>query len=232
MPALTAITENADLSIEYRPVASLIPYARNARTHSEAQVALIAGSIREYGLTSPDPGRRRQRHHRRPRPGAGGPQARPGLGAGDRAGAPQRGPEARLRARRQPPRRAGRLGPRAAGAGGRRPHRPRHRPRHPRLRGGRARPAAALRRARPARGGDTRPAGDTCFPGRRPLAPRTASVALRQLDRPRRRGAAAGRCAAASAWRPIHRMASATTRPGGPAQGAGATKRTGKVHER
>ncbi len=28
-------------------------YARNARTHSEAQVALIAGSIREYGFTNP-----------------------------------------------------------------------------------------------------------------------------------------------------------------------------------
>ena len=31
----------------------LIPYARNARTHSEAQVALIAGSIREFGFTNP-----------------------------------------------------------------------------------------------------------------------------------------------------------------------------------
>ena len=41
------------LAIDYRPVASLIPYARNARTHSEAQVALIAGSIREYGFTNP-----------------------------------------------------------------------------------------------------------------------------------------------------------------------------------
>ena len=29
------------------------PYARNARTHSEAQVALIAGSIREFGFTNP-----------------------------------------------------------------------------------------------------------------------------------------------------------------------------------
>ena len=41
------------LAIDYRPVGSLIPYARNARTHSEAQVALIAGSIREYGFTNP-----------------------------------------------------------------------------------------------------------------------------------------------------------------------------------
>jgi DNA modification methylase len=41
------------LKIEHRPLDALIPYARNARTHSEAQVALIAGSIREYGFTNP-----------------------------------------------------------------------------------------------------------------------------------------------------------------------------------
>ena len=41
------------LSIDYRPIGSLIPYARNARTHSAAQVALIAGSIREFGFTNP-----------------------------------------------------------------------------------------------------------------------------------------------------------------------------------
>jgi DNA modification methylase len=39
--------------VERRPVASLIPYARNARTHSEAQVAQIAASIREWGWTMP-----------------------------------------------------------------------------------------------------------------------------------------------------------------------------------
>jgi DNA modification methylase len=32
---------------------SLIPYARNARTHSDDQVALIAGSIREFGFNNP-----------------------------------------------------------------------------------------------------------------------------------------------------------------------------------
>ncbi len=37
---------SAELSITYRPIGDLIPYARNARTHSEAQVAMIAGSIR------------------------------------------------------------------------------------------------------------------------------------------------------------------------------------------
>src|SRR5690349_9000033 len=41
------------LALDYRPLASLIPYARNARSHSEAQVALIAGSIREFGFTNP-----------------------------------------------------------------------------------------------------------------------------------------------------------------------------------
>ena len=35
------------------PVAELIPYARNARTHSPAQVAQIAASIREFGWTNP-----------------------------------------------------------------------------------------------------------------------------------------------------------------------------------
>ena len=47
------LREPPTLAIDYRPIASLIPYARNARTHSEAQVALIAGSIREFGFTNP-----------------------------------------------------------------------------------------------------------------------------------------------------------------------------------
>ena len=34
-------------------VADLIPYARNSRTHSDAQVAQIAASIREFGFTNP-----------------------------------------------------------------------------------------------------------------------------------------------------------------------------------
>ena len=34
-------------------VADLIPYARNARTHSDAQVAKIAASIREFGFLNP-----------------------------------------------------------------------------------------------------------------------------------------------------------------------------------
>ena len=46
-------TAASGLALDHRPVDALIPYARNARTHSEAQVALIAGSIREFGFTNP-----------------------------------------------------------------------------------------------------------------------------------------------------------------------------------
>ncbi|RUT28497.1 hypothetical protein EMQ25_16070, partial [Arsenicitalea aurantiaca] len=42
-----------DLAISYRDVAGLIPYARNARTHTDRQVAQIAASIREFGWTNP-----------------------------------------------------------------------------------------------------------------------------------------------------------------------------------
>ena len=41
------------LNVEYRKVEALIPYARNPRTHSEAQIAKIAASIVEYGWTNP-----------------------------------------------------------------------------------------------------------------------------------------------------------------------------------
>lgn len=40
-------------SVEVRPLDALIPYARNSRTHSEAQVGQIAASIDEFGWTSP-----------------------------------------------------------------------------------------------------------------------------------------------------------------------------------
>lgn len=42
-----------DPSIEMLSVNALIPYARNARTHSQEQVAQIAASIREFGFTNP-----------------------------------------------------------------------------------------------------------------------------------------------------------------------------------
>ena len=39
--------------IRITPVDNLIPYARNARTHSDEQVAQIAASIAEFGFTNP-----------------------------------------------------------------------------------------------------------------------------------------------------------------------------------
>src|SRR5215208_5267114 len=47
---------NADrgiLALEYRAIAGLIPYSRNPRTHSEAQVMEIAASIETFGWTNP-----------------------------------------------------------------------------------------------------------------------------------------------------------------------------------
>lgn len=40
------------MQIQYRDVSTLVPYARNARTHSPAQVAQLAAMIREYGWTN------------------------------------------------------------------------------------------------------------------------------------------------------------------------------------
>lgn len=39
--------------IEHRDVEKLIPYAKNSRTHSDAQIAQIAASIKEFGFTNP-----------------------------------------------------------------------------------------------------------------------------------------------------------------------------------
>jgi DNA modification methylase len=40
-------------SVEWLETATLIPYAKNSRTHSDAQVAQIAGSIKEFGFNNP-----------------------------------------------------------------------------------------------------------------------------------------------------------------------------------
>jgi DNA modification methylase len=40
-------------TIEQWPTNRLLPYARNARTHSDAQIAQIAASIAEFGFTNP-----------------------------------------------------------------------------------------------------------------------------------------------------------------------------------
>src|SRR5580704_12013770 len=39
--------------VERWAIDRLIPYAKNARTHTDAQVAAIAASIKEWGWTSP-----------------------------------------------------------------------------------------------------------------------------------------------------------------------------------
>jgi len=39
--------------IEARDIDSLIPYANNSRTHSDAQVSQVAASIKEFGFTNP-----------------------------------------------------------------------------------------------------------------------------------------------------------------------------------
>jgi DNA modification methylase len=39
--------------VERWPIDRLVPYARNARTHSDAQIEQVAASIREWGWTSP-----------------------------------------------------------------------------------------------------------------------------------------------------------------------------------
>ena len=51
--ALASRLTGRDLAVEQRPLDSLIPYAKNARTHSDAQVAEIAASIRAFGWTNP-----------------------------------------------------------------------------------------------------------------------------------------------------------------------------------
>lgn len=41
------------MQIEQTKTSDLLPYAKNSRTHSDAQVAQIAASIREFGFTNP-----------------------------------------------------------------------------------------------------------------------------------------------------------------------------------
>lgn len=51
--ALLSLMQGLGLTIEHRPLAALVPYAKNARTHSPAQITLIAGSIQRFGFTNP-----------------------------------------------------------------------------------------------------------------------------------------------------------------------------------
>ena len=88
-----------DLAIAWRPLAELIPYARNPRTHSDAQVDQIAASMVEFGWTNPILIDENARHPGWSWPTARGPQARSGRGSSDPLRAPERGPEAGLCAR-------------------------------------------------------------------------------------------------------------------------------------
>ena len=47
------ITPAMAKAIELWPVERLVPYAKNARTHSDEQVAQIAASIAEFGFNNP-----------------------------------------------------------------------------------------------------------------------------------------------------------------------------------
>ena len=47
------LAELPELKVTYVPVTSLVPAARNARTHSKKQVRQIADSIKAFGFNSP-----------------------------------------------------------------------------------------------------------------------------------------------------------------------------------
>src|SRR3954471_16696945 len=47
------MTSTFSASLEHWPLDRSIPHSRNARTHSEEQVAQIAGSIAEFGFVNP-----------------------------------------------------------------------------------------------------------------------------------------------------------------------------------
>ncbi len=49
----TELSKSAKLKIEYRPIASIKPYAGNARKHPKAQIKRIAVSLRAFGWTNP-----------------------------------------------------------------------------------------------------------------------------------------------------------------------------------
>ncbi|PJK29943.1 site-specific DNA-methyltransferase [Minwuia thermotolerans] len=53
MPKRAAAVPAGAREIVMAPITELIPYARNARTHSDDQVEMIAASIRRYGFNAP-----------------------------------------------------------------------------------------------------------------------------------------------------------------------------------
>ena len=53
MNSIDAVSSIDRLRLEMWPVARLIPSARNARTHSDAQIAEIAASTKAFGFSNP-----------------------------------------------------------------------------------------------------------------------------------------------------------------------------------
>lgn len=53
MPDSLENPRQTGLKLEHVPLGTLIPYARNARTHSPTQISQLAGSISEFGFTNP-----------------------------------------------------------------------------------------------------------------------------------------------------------------------------------
>src|SRR6476660_575399 len=47
------MSESFTPQIQVQPIATLRPYARNARTHSKKQIRQIANSIERFGFTNP-----------------------------------------------------------------------------------------------------------------------------------------------------------------------------------
>jgi len=47
------IKQPEDMKVQFLPVAALLPYARNSKDHSPAQIEIIAGSIERFGWTNP-----------------------------------------------------------------------------------------------------------------------------------------------------------------------------------
>ena len=90
--------------IELWLIEKLVPFARNPRTHSDAQIAQIAASIAEFGFNNPILVDTKAGIIAGSRPSAGREETGADRGSGDRARPPQRGAEARLHHRRQPAR--------------------------------------------------------------------------------------------------------------------------------
>ena len=77
--------------VERWAIERLIPYAKNARTHTDAQIAAIAASIKEWGWTSPALVGEAWRPNRGPRQGARCPAAGHRRDPGDGRGGLERG---------------------------------------------------------------------------------------------------------------------------------------------